>query len=59
MVDENGQQLLASNYRTMGEATRCVDPGKGRSVIIDDLTVEIIQVGGRRFRFDFQFGPPP
>jgi hypothetical protein len=48
---EHGQQVLATNFRTGGEATRYVHPITGTSVIIDDVTGEIIQVGRADFNY--------
>ncbi len=46
-----GAQHPAKNFKTGGSATRYVHPETGRSVIIDDITKGIIQVGGDGFKF--------
>jgi Colicin E5 ribonuclease domain len=48
---EKGQQFPAKNFQSGNPATRYVHPTTGRSVIIDDVTKGIIQVGGDGFRF--------
>jgi RHS repeat-associated protein len=48
---ERGHQFIATNLRTGGEATRYVHPVTGQSVVIDNLTGEIIHVGGPGFRY--------
>jgi hypothetical protein len=51
-IDEalaSGQAFKATNLETGGPATRYVHPVTGRSVVIDDLSGEIIHVGGDGF----------
>ncbi|EUB98383.1 RHS repeat-associated core domain containing protein-containing protein [Rhizobium sp. CF080] len=48
---EKGKQHPATNFKTGGPATRYEHPTTGRSVIIDDTTKGIIQVGGDGFDF--------
>jgi RHS repeat-associated protein len=48
-----GDRIDAINKATGGAATRYVNPTTGQSVVIDNTTNEVIQVGGR----DFIFGP--
>lgn len=44
---EHGQKFPAMNNVTPGQsATRYVHPATGRSVVVDDVTVEVIHVGG-------------
>ena len=50
---ENGEQVKAVNKATGGDATRYVNPTTGQSVVIDDTTGKIIQVG----KAGFVFGP--
>jgi hypothetical protein len=46
-----GQQFPAKNFQSGNPATRYVHPTTGRSVIIDNVTKGVIQVGGDGFRF--------
>ena len=48
---EKGQKFHATNHKTGNPATRYVHPTTGRSVIIDDVTKGVIQVGGDGFKF--------
>lgn len=48
---QNGQQFPAKNFATGNPATRYVHPTTGRSVIIDNVTKGVIQVGGDGFKF--------
>ncbi|MCJ9670259.1 MULTISPECIES: RHS repeat-associated core domain-containing protein [unclassified Neorhizobium] len=48
---QNGKQHPATNYQTGGAATRYEHPETGRSVIIDNTTKGVIQVGGDGFKF--------
>ncbi|MFV0332769.1 MAG: colicin E5-related ribonuclease [Tropicimonas sp.] len=48
---KTGKSYPARNFQTGGPATRYVHPQTGRSVIIDDATGGIIQVGGDGFKF--------
>ncbi len=50
---KNGQRIDAINKANGGPATRYINPQTGKSVVIDDVTNEVIQVGGQ----DFSFGP--
>lgn len=50
---QNGSRIDAVNRATGNPATRYVSPANGKSVTIDNLTGEIIQVGGS----GFQYGP--
>jgi hypothetical protein len=55
-IDEavkSGNRVDAINKSNGNPATRYVNPSTGRSVVIDNLTGEVIQVG----EDDFQFGP--
>ena len=52
-MQKNGQRIDAINKANGGPATRYINPQTGKSVVIDDMTNEVIQVGGR----DFNFGP--
>jgi colicin-like ribonuclease protein len=47
---DNGQKLPASNQVNPGNtAARYVHPTTGRSVVVDDVTGEVIHVGGDGF----------
>jgi hypothetical protein len=48
---KHGRRIGARNMRTGGPATRYVNPSNGQSVVIDDTTGDIIQVGGPGFKF--------
>lgn len=49
---ENGQQFKAENLINKGNsATRYIHPRTGKSVVVDDVTDEIIHVGGEGFRY--------
>lgn len=50
---KNGQRIDAINKANGDPATRYVNPQTGKSVVIDEITNEVIQVGGQ----DFSFGP--
>lgn len=55
-IDEavrSGDRIDAVNKATGGPATRYVNPTTQQSVVIDNTTNEVIQVGGP----DFEFGP--
>ena len=44
-----GRRFPAPNLETGGTAMRYVHPETGRSVVIDDITGEVIHVGGDGF----------
>jgi len=46
-----GQRIPAVNFATGSPATRYVHPETGQSVIVDDVTRAVIQVGAKGFRF--------
>lgn len=51
-IDEaraSGERHTAANLETGGPATRYVHPTTGRSVVIDDVSEEVIHVGGDGF----------
>ena len=56
---KNGQRIDAINKADGGPATRYVNPQTGRSVVIDDLTNEVIQAGGENFSFGPASGDKP
>ena len=58
-IDEaflHGDRIDAVNKYNGNPATRYVNPTTGRSVVIDDFSNEIIQVGGDGFRFGYGSG---
>lgn len=49
---EAGKRFTADNKVNPGNsATRFVHPKTGRSVVVDDVTIEVLQVGGNGFKF--------
>lgn len=47
---QNGQRIGAVNtVNPPNGATRCIHPASGRSVVIDNVTSEVIHVGGDGF----------
>lgn len=49
---EQGQQLPAQNLiRPENSAVRYVHPTTGRSVVIDEVTREVLHVGGDDFKY--------
>ena len=49
---ENGHKFSAANLVNPGNgATRYVHPPTGRSVVVDDVTEEVIHVGGDGFLY--------
>jgi RHS repeat-associated protein len=62
MIDEakqTGQKVKALNKRNGNPATRYIHPGSGQSVVVDDVTGEVIQVGGPDFKFGTESGDLP
>mgnify|MGYP002351293230 CR=1 FL=1 len=48
----NGQQFRANNLiNPQNPATRFVHPETGQSVVIDDITKELLHVGGKGFLY--------
>jgi hypothetical protein len=48
----NGERFGAKNLVNKGNAaTRFVHPETGRSVVIDDVTTEVLHVGGDGFKY--------
>ena len=61
-IDEakkSGLQVRAINKANGNPATRYVHPRTGQSVVIDDITGEVIHVGGRGFSYGPQSGDLP
>jgi hypothetical protein len=53
-IDEaikSGQQVKAVNKATGNAATRYVHPTTGQSVVVDNITGEVIHVGGPGFKY--------
>ncbi len=48
---DSGEQVRAVNKATGNPATRYINPTTGQSVVVDDVTREVIQVGAPGFRF--------
>lgn len=48
---QSGQQVRAVNKATGNPATRYIHPSTGQSVVIDDVTGEVIHVGGPGFKY--------
>ena len=49
---QNGQRFTASNnVNAASAATRYVHPTTGRSVVVDDVTMEVIHVEGDGFLY--------
>jgi hypothetical protein len=61
-IDEavtSGQQIDAVNKSNGNPSTRYVSPSTGRSVVIDNMTNEVIQVGGDGFSYGPASGDLP
>lgn len=48
---QSGKQIRAVNKATENPATRYIHPNTGQSVVIDDLTGQVIHVGGPGFKY--------
>jgi hypothetical protein len=55
----NGERIEAVNKATGNPATRFVHPGTGQSVVIDNVTWEVIHVGGPGFHYGPNSGDKP
>ena len=53
---QNGQQVSAQNKANGNPATRYINPTTGQSVVVDDVTGEIIHVGGPGFQYGSESG---
>jgi hypothetical protein len=61
-IDEaikSGQQIKAVNRATGNAATRHVHPITGQSVVVDNVTGEVIHVGGPGFKYGPESGDLP
>jgi hypothetical protein len=56
---QSGQQVRAVNKATGNPATRYVHPKTGQSVVIDDVTGQVIHVGGPGFKYGPGSGDVP
>jgi uncharacterized protein RhaS with RHS repeats len=56
---KSGRQVRAINKATGNPATRYVNPTNGQSVVLDDVTGEVIHVGGPGFRYGVASGDLP
>ncbi|MFZ1153412.1 MAG: colicin E5-related ribonuclease [Solirubrobacteraceae bacterium] len=48
---QSGDQVQAVNKATGNPATRYINPATGRSVVLDDVTKEVIHVGEQGFKY--------
>lgn len=48
---KSGDQVQAVNKATGNPATRYINPTTGQSVVVDDVTKEVIHVGGPGFKY--------
>lgn len=55
----SGKKINAVNKATGAQATRYVHPTTGQSVVVDDVTGEVIHVGGPGFKYGPQSGDLP
>lgn len=56
---QSGQQVRAINKATRNPATRHIHPKTGQSVVIDDVTGQVIHVGGPGFKYGPGSGDVP
>lgn len=56
---QSGKQVRAVNKATGNPATRYVHPNTGQSVVIDDVTGQVIHVGGPGFKYGPGSGDVP
>lgn len=54
-----GKQVRAVNLATGNSATRYIHPTTGQSVVVDDITGEVIHVGGPGFKYGLGSGDLP
>lgn len=55
----SGKQIRAVNKATGNPATRYINPTTGQSVVVDDVTGEVIHVGGPGFKYGPGSGDVP
>jgi len=61
-IDEavnSGSRIEALNKQNQNPATRYVNPTTGRSVVIDNITNTVVQVGGNNFDHSVESGDAP
>lgn len=56
---QSGKQVRAVNKATGNPATRYIHPNTGQSVVIDDVTGQVIHVGGPGFKYGPGSGDVP
>jgi hypothetical protein len=56
---KNGTRVPAYNKATLGPASRYVNSTTGMSVIVDDITGQVIMVGGQGFKYGPESGDIP
>jgi membrane carboxypeptidase/penicillin-binding protein len=56
---KSGKQVRAINKATGNPATRYISPTTGQSVVVDDVTGEVIHVGGPGFKYGPGSGDVP
>jgi RHS repeat-associated protein len=56
---QSGKQVRAVNKATGNPATRFIHPKTGQSVVIDDVTGQVIHVGGPGFKYGLRSGDVP
>jgi hypothetical protein len=56
---QSGEQIRATNRANGNPATRYVHPTTGQSVVVDDVTGNVIHVGGPGFKYGPESGDLP
>jgi hypothetical protein len=56
---KSGDQVQAGNQATGNPATCYINPTIGQSVVVDNVTKEVIHVGGLGFRYGPESGDLP
>jgi hypothetical protein len=56
---QDGKQVRAINKANGNPATRYIHPETGQSVVVDDVTGEVIHVGGPGFKYGPESGDVP
>lgn len=56
---ESGEKIPAVNKATGNPATRYVHPGTGQSVVVDNVTGDVVHVGGQGFSYGPKSGDLP
>lgn len=55
----SGKQVRATNKANGNPATRYIHPTTGQSMVVDDVTGEVIHVGGPGFKYGPESGDVP